>query len=392
MINTAHFPDAETVKETAPDLRAMAPSLGVTLYKKTPREAAGPCPRCGGRDRLTVQAARWSCRQCSPRWGDCFDFVELATGCTFPQAVKRVADMSGTIPSGPPADLYPLSDRGKKAVDADQAPDYLDDWLLEAVPRFRAALKQNKPVIEYLQRRGISGEAAAAWHLGARSYSGNGYDRAAAVAMPAMGRDGQPIGLKYRIVNPAPTGPKCLNAKGTSGATLFGLHLLAPSHQRALLVCEGELNAVSLWQAARSINAPLDVVSFGSEGNSLSAWGTIKALSGNYGTTIVWADQPEVSSGLGMLLEWEAGGAYCQQSPYGKDANDLLQAGLLESYITGLLYRLHDSLSPLIARAHEYAHADDKARLWAREERLTMLAVAVLWGWSSPIRKESRAA
>ena len=387
MINTAQYPDAETVKATAPDLRAMAPSLGLTLYKKTAREAAGPCPRCGGDDRLSVTAGSWSCRQCSPRWGDCFDFVQLATGCTFPQAVKRVADMGASIPSGPPANLYALPDRGKR-----KAPDYLDDWLLKAVPRYRAALKKSKPVVDYLKRRGISGEAAAAWHLGARSYTGNGYDRAAAVVMPAMGRDGQPIGLKYRIVNPLPDGAKCLNAKGTSGATLSGLHLLAPSHQRALLVVEGELNAVSIWQAAAAINAPLDVVSFGSEGNSLSAWGTIKELSSDYGTTIVWADKPEVSAGLGALLEWSTGGAYVMQSPHGQDANDLLQAGLLEGFTRGLLGRLYDSLSPLIARAYDRANAEEKGRLWEREERLTTLAVAIAWGWSSPIRKESRAA
>ncbi|MBM3502155.1 MAG: hypothetical protein FJX74_26175, partial [Armatimonadetes bacterium] len=42
-------------------------------------EWAGPCPFCGGEDRLHVQPAygggRWFCRQCAPHGGDAIDYL-----------------------------------------------------------------------------------------------------------------------------------------------------------------------------------------------------------------------------------------------------------------------------------------------------------------------------
>ena len=45
-------------------------------------EYAGPCPRCGGKDRFRVQseAGRWFCRQCHPEWGDVIEYVEWLRG------------------------------------------------------------------------------------------------------------------------------------------------------------------------------------------------------------------------------------------------------------------------------------------------------------------------
>jgi len=57
-------------------------------------EYAGPCPRCGGRDRFRVQPERglWWCRQCSPNehWQDAIDFVMWMEGLSFKDACAKL--------------------------------------------------------------------------------------------------------------------------------------------------------------------------------------------------------------------------------------------------------------------------------------------------------------
>ena len=53
-----------------------------TLKKQAAREWAGPCPKCGGRDRFRVTDTGWFCRKCTGEpgsgghWGDALDFVQ----------------------------------------------------------------------------------------------------------------------------------------------------------------------------------------------------------------------------------------------------------------------------------------------------------------------------
>ena len=67
----------------------------------------GPCPRreCGGTDRFRVfddfdATGGVYCNQCGQHLGDGFATVQWFTGCTFPESVKRVADIIGFQPSG----------------------------------------------------------------------------------------------------------------------------------------------------------------------------------------------------------------------------------------------------------------------------------------------------
>ena len=60
-------------------------------------EWAGPCPFCGGSDRLHVNPARpgggrWYCRQCTPRGGDAIDYVRRRDHLCFGEAIARLAD------------------------------------------------------------------------------------------------------------------------------------------------------------------------------------------------------------------------------------------------------------------------------------------------------------
>lgn len=72
------------------DLRAVALKYGARL-KGGPAEFEGPCPRCGGRDRFSINARKgvFHCRHCGVG-GDVIRLVEHVEGCTFPTAIERL--------------------------------------------------------------------------------------------------------------------------------------------------------------------------------------------------------------------------------------------------------------------------------------------------------------
>lgn len=58
-------------------------------------EFHGPCPMCGGKDRFIIQpnaenGGRWSCRQCTPEWGDAISFLMAYEGIEFLAAAERL--------------------------------------------------------------------------------------------------------------------------------------------------------------------------------------------------------------------------------------------------------------------------------------------------------------
>ena len=97
------------------DLLATIQMYGGILKKMAGTEGGewkGPCPKCGGTDRFTVQpnygnnGGRWSCRQCSPQWGDTVGFIQFIDGLGFLDACEKLglkwegrANGNGVIPS-----------------------------------------------------------------------------------------------------------------------------------------------------------------------------------------------------------------------------------------------------------------------------------------------------
>jgi len=107
-----------------------------------------------------------------------------------------------------------------------------------------------------------------------------------------------------------------------------------------LVLCEGELNALSLWQAARATGLDrLDVLSFGSDSN---AGGELAGkLAARYRRVIVWADDPDKTRAA-MAGIPGARGLRSPQDDSGRklDANALLQAGALGDFLAEALARL----------------------------------------------------
>ena len=97
--------------------------------------------------------------------------------------------------------------------------------------------------------------------------------------------------------------------------------------KRCLVFCEGEFNAMSVWQVAHETG--VDVFSFGSEAQrTLPAWAV--DLASCYGALMAWVDEPEKARQVQAQL-----GARCvalrsvYQDGEKLDANALLVAGKL---------------------------------------------------------------
>ncbi|MCP1765150.1 DUF7146 domain-containing protein [Bradyrhizobium japonicum] len=84
-IDPADIERAETV-----NLADIAVSRGLVL-KKVGGELIGPCPRCGGTDRFSINLAKnvFNCRGCSGKGGP-IAFVRWLEGCSFPDAIETL--------------------------------------------------------------------------------------------------------------------------------------------------------------------------------------------------------------------------------------------------------------------------------------------------------------
>ena len=98
--------------------------------------------------------------------------------------------------------------------------------------------------------------------------------------------------------------------------------------QRTLVICEGEINCMSIWQVANETR--LDVLSLGSESQHLTTAQVEHAQ--RYKAVVLWADREEIAEQLQEVIP----SAYVVSSArcLGQDANDLLQAGKLGLYLS----------------------------------------------------------
>lgn len=148
---------------------------------------------------------------------------------------------------------------------------------------------------------------------------------------------GKLTGLRYRFLE-AQDGHKQTAQTGSHfTGRLFGGHglpdwvSLAKSDGKFesmcdLIICEGEINAMSIWQVAGDTN--LHVLSMGSESAKLSD--AMVAYAKRYRNVIVWADKSNVA----RELQAEIPAANSITSPNGNDANDLLRDDLLGAVLS----------------------------------------------------------
>lgn len=175
------------------------------------------------------------------------------------------------------------------------------------------------------------------------------------VPLPASG---DCVAVKYRL----PSGQlRYVSAPGSSFTVTFGLQACAPRDKWFLAVVEGEVNAMSCWQAAGWL---FDCVSIGSQQPKQELLRHLREFSRNYAAVLLWVDEPERARSIASVvradsviitstLDLDVGGK--------PDANQILQQ-LGEDKLAAVLLRrvLPSSVEPMpvgyyleqIARAH----------------------------------------
>jgi len=206
-------------------------------------EYAGPCPFCGGEDRLRVQPKRgtWWCRQCSEKWDDAIGYVMKRDKLRFPQAVQQLVDGTGK-------DTSFLLHRGAMGGEAPH-----DATPVSPSARWQSLMGQYalgcaqvlySPVgtqgLDWLHARGLRDEVIRKANLG--------YDvQEQAVVIPTTVR-GTLWAIKIRHLFPSACKPKYRFACGSRTGVPYPADWL--TRKQTLVVCEGELDTLLLWQVA----------------------------------------------------------------------------------------------------------------------------------------------
>lgn len=338
------------------DCRELARQHGVQLRKHSAGELCGPCPRCGGDDRFYCAKDYAACRQCHEKRMDSVGLVAWLHNVTQGQAVamldggatwrpvqaKQGATVGATV--GATDDGGSFAEYAPRLVQ--QAQERLDS------PAGAAAR-------EYLTRRGLTQDTWRAFGLGcvaSRQLPSDRTQTAPAVTWPVFAFDtGALVAVRYRFIVQTATGDRYDSLKGsTMRGHMFGVQGLpafvtlpladgASYAERSccLVLCEGELNAMSIWQACAGTN--VHVLSTGSQSvRRLPDW-TVDVAS-RYGAVLTWFDEAERATNIAQQLP----GAVAVRSPItngeAQDANDILRRGLLAGLVQKLrLSALRDS-------------------------------------------------
>jgi phage/plasmid primase-like uncharacterized protein len=302
------------------------------LRKISTGEWAGPCPKCGGENRFHAKEDWFFCRQCNPNGGDTIEFVRwMQPGLSFVDAVAQLT--GGTLPTA----TQRLPERTKAPAQVTQP-----DWRRKTTVMLQAAQERlleadGEPARQYLISRGLEPRTWLHYGLGYRadvSVPGTeGKVKTPAICMPWYA-GGKLMAVRYRFLAPQNGNKQTAEYGSQFSGRLFGGQGLpewvtmpigdgnkSVQSLCTLVICEGEINAMSIWQAAGDTN--VHVLSLGSESAKLNS--AMIGFAKRYGTVIVWADRAEVARNL----QAEIPAANSITSPNGKDANDLLRDGLL---------------------------------------------------------------
>lgn len=317
-------------------------------------ELAGPCPqpRCpANEDGFHVHPdGWWKCYSCHPKRADAIEWVLwLGLASDFRAACQWLANLSNSQ-AQPASASQPARKKPEPA-----APGWIDPGWQATAQRLLAeasaalASPAGEPGRAYLAGRGI---APAAWHAWRLGYAAARFDprqerRRPAIVLPWYGPQGL-TALKYRFLDSQGQGDRFGQLRGGQ-QILFGGHLVGQRYD-TLILCEGELNAVAIWQAVYTSGDPavytvggqaVDVVSFGGQGAAFAE--PVLVLARRYRRVILWADETApVRASLAALGAHAFGlksPLTVDEPPVKLDANALLQRGLLGELLQRALSR-----------------------------------------------------
>lgn len=323
--------DTESIKASV-DLRDML-GARVELRNETSggREQSGPCPKCGGSDRLHVTQGWAFCRECHPKRMDAIAAV---------QWLGLAHDFRGACDYLNGGALTPAGPVTKRAPEArPTAPGWqAETWQRDARAILTAAQKDlagpaGEAGRDYLLSRGILRETWAAWGLG---YTAEAWDSKLQAKRPAIVIPWQReriTALKYRFLT-VPDGALRYTSKAGGECLAFGLGL-AGQHYATLWLLEGELNALAAWQSLKLYGlrnrVNWDVLSYGAEGKAVSK--LIIDLARKYQRVIVWADKPSVAAEAMGAIPGSFGLRSPERDGHKLDAAELARLGLLGEFM-----------------------------------------------------------
>jgi DNA primase len=334
-----------------------------TLQRESSHEYSGPCPKCmdKGEDRFHCTSEWWFCRICHTERGDAIEMIRWLTGVGFKEAVGMLTG----VPMPTNSELrqshgqihgLPVKQVSIKQTPPDVQVRLLAQWQADAETEIanaqvRLLSEVGEPGREYLAGRGLLPEAWDTFRLGfspdVTLPGTRGKERRPALTMPwTVG--GKVAAIRYRFLTKhaytdgdgrerkdvkQTAKPKAYDEQPMFSGRLFGgLGLLGVAEdKRDLFICEGELNAISIWQVAH--DAAVDVLSLGSESQSITD--AMLAHIVKFRHVIVWMDRTEKLAKLRERIPKATGIA----SPSSMDANDCLQKGTLQAMTAELRLR-----------------------------------------------------
>ena len=341
MLGLRDYVDTDSIKRAFSCVDILAGR--VELRKATANEWAGPCPKCGGRDRLHVTKAWWFCRQCHEKRADVIGLVEWLEGVPFLEAVRRfdygrflrdafAREDDALHPSAPkePARLPSHRDDPQRGVEKRVSLEKIIDDGCKRLDSLDGA-----PWRDYLADRCITLVTARAWWLGAGQAKDNGGAWLPALILPWVDAD-IATGVKYRFLTGAQRYKSWGAYMGSFALNVFGRHVLGGAYD-TLLMTEGELNAVSCWQAVKAAGlSGVDVVSIGSD--SVPDGPALLELAGDFRRVVAWLDKPEKAAVVRSILPGARVGKSPQDDDGAKlDANELLKRGALADFLRAIL-------------------------------------------------------
>ena len=363
------------------------------LHRASAKEMAGPCPLCGGNDRFHCAAEWFFCRQCHPERGDAIEFAAWVENIGFREAVAIL--MGQAIPTPAPV-RQPTPSRPQRKPIQDSESWNAKKRAMIATAQRAILTDEGRAGLDYLIGRGLTPATIKAFGIGYRPAVAlpgtwnaekreRSYPAQPAIAIPWIVA-GYIRAIRYRFLSlHSYTDAEGRDRKEKQTAefgsnfagTLYGGHLLQKDEPatRTLIICEGELNAMSIYQVSQGTR--LDALSTGAEKQAITP--AMVAAIQRYGTVIVWADREEIARGMSTALPF----AHPIKSPGGMDANDLLQAGKLGAFLAAVrrdrcqsdedraaLYQnllaghRNAATEKIIAQLRPVTKEDDEARLW----------------------------
>lgn len=251
--------------------------------------------------------------------------------------------------------------RVQPAAKAPAATVQAPDWLAKATAIVEPARERIDDATGYLASRALTWETAALWCVGYRpdaplpgtwdaKAKRHTIDPKPALVIPWY-RGGKLAAVRYRFfqkheyrdVDGKERAAKLTSVPGSDfTGLLYGGHMLpsfvtlpldgngkCAEQLRTLVIVEGEINAMSIWQVANGWR--WDVLSLGSESQKLPDGGRL--LAERYGRTIVWMDKADVAKKMMSQIP----GSVAISSPIvdGRkvDANDMVQTGQLAEFL-----------------------------------------------------------